>query len=234
MPVIKAEQAPQLGAFSMADIEKQAKLILLGAKVRAEQLLTAAQQEADLLKRQAHAQALVDGKKEGIAKGLEEGKKLGRDEALNEQRQSLAQALEALTQSAQDLDASRLHLESEARTAVIQLAIAIAERVTKRMGQLDPAVAQANVEEALRLVVSSSDIRIAIHPTQKATLTEILPRLQAEWPQFKHIDLIADGTLTPGGCRIFTQSGQIDADLNLQLQKIAEDLLPTPDPDDAP
>jgi flagellar assembly protein FliH len=229
MPVIKAESAPTLANFSMADIEKQAKLILLGAKVRAEQLLTAAQHEADNLKRQAHAHALVDGKREGIAKGLEEGKKLGREEALNEQRQALAQALTALTQAAEELNASRLHLESEARTAVIQLAIAIAERVTKRMGVLDPIVAQANVDEALRLVVTGTDIRIAIHPSQKDTLADILPRLQAEWPQFKHIDLIADGTLTPGGCRIFTQSGQIDADLNLQLQKIAEDLLPTPE-----
>jgi flagellar assembly protein FliH len=233
MPVIKAEQAPQLGAFSMADIERQAKATIIAARLRAERLIQAAQEEAENLKRQAHAQALVDGKKEGIAKGLEEGKKLGRDEALNEQRQALAQALTAMTQAADELNASRLHLESEARTAVIQLAIAIAERVTKRRGTLDPTLAQANVDEALRLVVTGTDIRIAIHPSQKDTLADTLPRLQAEWSQFKHIDLIADGTLTPGGCRIFTQSGQIDADLNLQLQKIAEDLLPTPN-DDAP
>jgi len=37
-----------------------------------------------------------------------------------------------------------------------QLAIAIAERVTKRQGLLDPQVALANVEEALRLVVHSA------------------------------------------------------------------------------
>ena len=34
MAVIKAEQAPAtISTFSMADIEKQAKLVLLGAKV---------------------------------------------------------------------------------------------------------------------------------------------------------------------------------------------------------
>jgi flagellar assembly protein FliH len=230
MPVIKAEQSPSsVTSFSMAEFEKQAKLILLGAKVRAEQLLQSAQQEAENIKRQAHANALIDGKKEGLAKGIEEGKQQGRDQALNEQRQQLAQTISTLTQAAQDLDSSRVHLESEARTAVIQLALAIAERITKRAGQFDPAVALANVEEALRLVVRSTDIRIAIHPSQKSTLDDALPRLQANWPQFKHVDLIADGTLTPGGCRIFTPSGQIDADLPLQLEKIAQDLLPTPD-----
>jgi len=229
MAVIKADQSPpSISSFSMADIEKQAKAIVIAARLRAERLIIAAQQEADDLKRAAHAQALIDGKKDGIAQGIEEGRKLGRDEALAEQRQSLASLVAALAQSAQDLDAARLQLEAEARQSVVALAIAIAERVTKRMGQLDPKVAEANIDEALRLVVHSADVRIAVHPTQKAALAEVLPRIQAKWPDLKHVDLIADGTLTPGGCRVFSGGGQIDGDLDLQLTRIAQELLPQP------
>jgi flagellar assembly protein FliH len=213
----------------MADIEKQAKAIIIAARLRAERLIIAAQQEAEDLKLTAHAQALIDGKKEGIAKGLEEGRTQGREEALNEQRQELASLCATLTQAAQDLESSRLALESDARQAVVSLAIAIAERVTKRMGQLDPRVAEANIEEALRLVVHTADVRIAVHPSQKETLTQILPRIQAQWPNMKHVDLIADGTLAPGGCRIFSGTGQIDGDLDLQLTRIAQELLPQPD-----
>jgi len=230
MAVIKADQSPpSISSFSMADIEKQAKAIVIAARLRAERLIIAAQQEADDLKRAAHAQALIDGKKDGIAQGIEEGRKLGRDEALAEQRQSLASLVAALAQSAQDLDAARLQLEAEARQSVVALAIAIAERVTKRMGQLDPKVAEANIDEALRLVVHSADVRIAVHPTQKAALAEVLPRIQAKWPDLKHVDLIADGTLTPGGCRVFSGGGQIDGDLDLQLTRIATELLPQPE-----
>jgi len=42
--------------------------------------------------------------------------------------------------------------------------------------------------------------------------------------------LIADGTLTPGGCRIFSGGGQIDGDLDLQLTRIAQELIPQPEP----
>jgi len=230
MAVIKADQAPtQVSTFSMADIEKQAKLVLLGAKVRAERLLMAAQEEAEQLKREAHAQALVEGRKEGLAQGLEQGRQQGKDQALAEQRQQLAQLAAAMTQAVQELEASKLQLEAEGKTAVIRLAIAIAERVTKRLGAVDPQVAVANVEEALRLVVHGTDVRIAVHPSQKGMLAEVLPRIQAKWPALKHVDLIAEAALAPGGCRIFSGAGQIDADLDLQLTRIAEELIPNPD-----
>jgi len=231
MPVIKAEQSPiqNLNVFSMADIEKHAKAIVIAAKVRAERFIHAAQQEAEELKRKAHAEALVEGKKAGLAQGIEEGKKLGREDALNEQRQQLAGLVTTLTQTVQELETARQKLQSDAQQAVVALAIAIAERVTKRQGLLDPIVAQNNVEEALRLVVHSVDVRIALHPSQKAALAEVLPRIQAKMPNLKHVDIIADGTLEPGGCRVFSGSGQIDGDLQLQLDRIAQELVPTPE-----
>jgi len=230
MAVIKAEQSPvaKLSSFSMADIEKQAKAIVIAARLRAERLIQVAQQEAEELKRAAHAQALVEGKKEGLTQGITEGRALGREQALGEQRQELANLIGSLSASAGALDTARLALESEAQQAVVALAIAIAERVTKRMGVLDPKVAEANIEEALRLVVHSVDVRIAIHPSQKEMLADVLPRLKAQWPNMKHVELIADGTLVPGGCRIFSGGGQIDGDLDLQLNRIAQELLPSP------
>jgi flagellar assembly protein FliH len=229
MAVIKADQTPpSVSTFSMADIEKQAKLILLGAKVRAERLLMAAQEEGEQIKKLAHAQALVDGRKAGMAEGLELGRKQGRDEALAGQRKELTELVAAMTQAVQELDASRLALESESKTAVIRLAIAIAERVTKRLGVVDPAVGVANVDEALRLVVHSADVRIAVHPSQKATLDDVLPRIQAKWPALKHVELVEDATLAPGGCRIYSGGGEVDADLDLQLARIAEELVPSP------
>lgn len=230
MPVIKADQSPPtLSSFSMADIEKQAKAIIIAARLRAERLIIAAQQEAEELKRAAHAQALIDGKKEGIARGLEEGRAQGREESLNEQRQQLATLCATLAQAAQELEVSRLQLESDAKQAVVSLAIAIAQRVTKRMGLLDPKVAEANISEALRLVVHTADVRIAVHPSQKEVLAQVLPRIQTEWPDMKHVELIADGTLAPGGCRIFSGGGQIDGDLDLQLNRIANELIPQPE-----
>jgi flagellar assembly protein FliH len=229
MPLIKSVNAPaQVATFSLTDIERQARAIIAAAQLRADRLLIAAQQEAEEIKRRTFAETLVEGRKDGHAKGLEEGRKQGRDEALNEQRQQLTQVVAALTQGVQDLEAARLQLDTEAREAVVRLAVTIAERVTKRQGALDPQVAIANVEEALRLVVHSADVRIAIHPSQQAALADVLPRIQAQWPDLKHVDLITDPSLAPGGCRVYSGAGHIDGDLDLQLTRIAEELLPNP------
>jgi flagellar assembly protein FliH len=227
MGLIKADHAPvQASPFSMHDIETAARTLLVRARRQAEQVLAEAQTEAAALKKQAHAAALAEGRKEGLAKGLEEGREQGREQALAEQREQLAGLVAALSASCADLDASRVALEAEARQAVVRLALAIAGRVTKRQGALDPAVALANVEEALKLVVHSADVRIAVHPSHKSVLADVLPRITAQWPNLKHVELIADGTLLPGGCRVYTGGGMIDGDLELQLERIARELVP--------
>ena len=41
------------------------------------------------------------------------------------------------------------------------------------------------------------------------------------------VAVIDDASLSPGGCRIFTTRGRIDADLDGQLDRIVADLMPT-------
>ena len=229
MGLIKSANAPvAMIPFSMKDIETQARALLARAKERAEGLLIEAQKEAEQLKASAKVEGLVEGKREGLAKGLEEGRKNGAQQALSEHRTSLTQLIKSLTEAAADLDASRQQLEAQALTEVINLSVAIAQRVTKRQGTIDPQVLVENVNEAMKLVVASSDVRIALHPSQKQYFLEALPNLQMTWPALKHVQIVEDETLAPGGCRIFSKGGQIDADLDGQLDRVVADLMPSP------
>lgn len=227
MGLIKAGNVTaRVTAFSMKDIENQAKALLLRARQQAEQLLAAAQVEAEGLKQQAQADGFAEGHQQGLAQGHQEGLKAGREEALQEQRGQLANLVAAMTGAMAQIDASRRELEAAALKDVIRLAIAIAERVTKRQGVLDPQVAIANVTDALRLVTHASDVRIALHPSQMAMLKEVLPRLKSQWPALAHVELIEDESLAPGGCRVFTAHGLVDGDLDEQLRRIVAELLP--------
>ena len=42
----------------------------------------------------------------------------------------------------------------------------------------------------------------------------------------KHVELTDDATLAPGGCRIYTRGGRVDAALDEQLDRVIADLLP--------
>lgn len=227
MGLIKSAEAPRsIQPFSMLDIENQARVTLLRARQQAEQLLAAAQFEAEALKTKAQKDGFAEGRAKGLAAGREEGHKAGRDQALAQHRGELISLIGSLTKVLAEFDQSRRELESSVLHEVLSLAIAIGERVTKRQGVLDPKVALENTAAALQLVVHASDVRIAIHPTQKSVLSEAMPRLKMQWPNLAHAELIEDPTLTPGGIRLFTAHGMIDGDLNLQLDRVIADLLP--------
>jgi len=227
MGLIKATNAPTtLRPFSMVDIEAAARSILLKARKQAEQLLAAAQREADELKEVGRAEGLREGLQKGNADGTRQGAEAGRREAFEKHQKEFAGAVAALKAAALDIEARRFDLEAEGLREVVQLAAAIARKVTKRQGLIDEKVLADNLTEAMKLAVGAADVRVAIHPSQRATLTETLPLLRTDWPALKHIELVDDPGVSPGGCRVFTRGGLVDADLDSQLDRVVADLLP--------
>jgi len=234
MGLIKAADAPiSVAAFSMQDIEAAAKNVILRAQRKAEQIISAAENEAHAIKSRARTEGLAEGRRLGLAQGADEGKKNGHAQALAENTAAMTRLIETLTQAARDLDDSRDHLQSNALKEVVDLACRIARRVTKRQGIIDPQVMCQNVTEALALAVHAADVRIAVNPAQLKTLESEMPNLRRSWPQLKHVELVADPAIAPGGARIFTAHGQIDGDLDAQLDRIVAELLPDRSPEAA-
>ena len=230
MGLVKASAAPVgLSGFSMRDVEEQAKALLVRARQGAERILAEAQREGAEFKRLAHAEGLEEGRREGLNRGAEEGRAAGKQAALEEHRAQLTEAVKALTEAATDLDAARAELEAAALEEVVALAIAVARRVTKRQGLLEPAVLTENLREAMKLVVRAGDVKVAIHPSQRQTLEVALPALRLELPRLGHVELVDDPAVEPGGCRLYAGDGQIDAGLDEQLDRVVEDLLPNAD-----
>jgi flagellar assembly protein FliH len=227
MGLIKAADTPvSVSAFSMQDIEAAARNVILRAKKKAEQITTAAQNEGREIKSHARIEGLAEGRRLGLAQGTEEGKKTGHAQALAENAAAMTKLIQTLTEAARQLDDSRADLHSRVLTEVVDLACRIARRVTKRQGALDPKVMCQNVTEALALAVHAADIRIAVNPSQFKTLETEMPNLRLAWPQLKHVELLSDPAIAPGGARIFTAHGQIDGDLDAQLDRIFAELLP--------
>ena len=227
MPLIKSQQVPtSLAPFSLSSIESHAAAMVRAAKGKAEALLIAAQDEADALKKAAQAQGHAEGRAAGQAEGMEAGKKAGHAQALAEHREKMTAAISALSKAAQEFEASRGQLEALGLRSVIELAAAIARRVTKRQGMLDPAVLTENLQSAIKVVSHWADVRLAVNPKQLDTLKAELPNLRLTWPQLKHVELVPDEKLSPGGCRLTTANGAVDADLDGQLDRVIEHLLP--------
>jgi flagellar assembly protein FliH len=233
MGLIKSTHAPTtLSTFSMRDVETHAKSILMRAQQQADALLTNAQAEATAMCEKAGQEGFAAGHEAGLAEGVETGLKQGLERgtaaALAEHQAALTAALNALTAAMVEIDASRRAMETQALRDVIELATAIARRVTKRQSRIEPEVLVANLNEAMKLVVQASDLRIAVNPAQRATLNAAMPQLGIEWPSLAHAAIVDDPSLSPGGVRVFTRQGRVEADIDGQLDRMINELLPEP------
>lgn len=227
MPLIKptSPQAAKVARFSLRDVERMARQMLIDARTQADQLLGQARVDAEQVRSRAHAEGLAQGRIDGRKLGIEEGRVLGRQAALEEQRAALQELTRTLADMLHRLDAARESLLAEAQRDVIRLAVAVARRVTRRLGECNDAVLRANATDAVRLAVSRSDPRVAVNPAQLELMRQILAELQVSFPNLRHAAVIADETVAPGGCRVHTAGGVIDADLDVQVQRLAEELL---------
>jgi len=227
MGLIKSPDVPlSVSVFSMRDIEAAAKSVLLRARHHADHIIAEGKAEGERIKEEERIAGHSDGYAQGRAEGFEEGKKTGHAEALSAHTAAMTQLINALTQAAQQIEDGRDQLQTNAINEVVRLACAIARKVTKRQGTMDERIMCENLKQALALAVHAADVRIAVHPSQFKTLQDELPNLRLAWPQLKHVDLMEDPSISPGGARILTSHGKIDADLDAQLDHVVADLLP--------
>ena len=223
MGLIKSSKLPdQVVRFSLPDVEEQARARLAHAQAEAERIIADANARAADIESAAREQ----GQAAGWQQGHTDGHDSGASAALDQHAARLRELIATFNSAAAALDDFRAQVEAAATRDAVDLALAIAARITKRQGEIDPGVLLENVRAAMNVVGRTSVTRVAVNPSQRALLEEILPQLQGDSPSLRHAEILDDKTIAPGGCRVFTSHGHVDADLNTQLDRVITKLLP--------
>ena len=220
--------------FQLSALTDHADALLRESRAQAEELLRDARVEADRLVADARThgfdEGFDNGKREGADRGYVEGREQGLREAREHADREFAsqheQLVDMLKQVLGTVDGARKELVAAAQRDVLVLAVAIAERITKRAGQLDPNVAVENVKAAVELVSATSELVFRVHPRDMATLQEAAPALAETIGGLERLHWVEDPDVTPGGCLIRMAGGEIDATLETQLQQIITELIP--------
>lgn len=223
-----AEKTPLIPVrYALRDIEGDARALIDQARREAEELIADANARAAEIAADAKIRGESAGHADGFARGNDEGIEQGRRDAVLQRAEELELLVAALSQAAEELQAARAELEGDVLGDAVELAIAIARRVTKTQAAIDPQVLLANMREALKLVGRNHHVRIAVHPSQRRVLEEVLPQLQLEWPAMTCESIVEDESIGSGGCRVYTPHGKIDADIEAQLDRVVRELLPS-------
>lgn len=211
--------------LDLGDLQRQGELLKRRAREEAEQTLAAARRERDRLVAGAAEEGRAAGAAEGRAQGLAEGREQGRAEAMEERRAELEALIGGWTAALEEFNARRERMLSEARVDVLKLALQIAERITRRAIQHDPAVVQDQIRAVLAAVARPTRLTLCVHPEDAPIASEILPEVHAAMGE--HAELVVDAALERGSCIARTEEGaKIDASIETQLRRIVEALLP--------
>jgi flagellar assembly protein FliH len=223
--------------LDLGDLQRQAERLRLRAQAEADGILAQSRQrarereaeleaQADSIREKARQQGRAEGHAEGVAAGLEEGRQQGRDEVLAALRPHGEKLVERLAAVVEQFEQQRETIEREAREAVVQLALRLAERVVHRVVEVDPTVVVDQVLAALTHVLRPSDVTIRVHPEDRAVLDDVAPGVFETVANVRHVAWQEDESMARGGCSVSYGRGRIDASIETQLRRIAEMLAP--------
>ncbi len=259
MALIKHAQATLMAreavVLDLGDLRNQGEAIIAQARARAAEIIREAEAERDRIVAGASQKGHAEGSVRGEADGRAKGETAGKAEALA----THAAAFEALcagwTDALSNFESIRQDLLDAAQHDVVQLALLIAERVTKRLIQSDPSVVVSQVSAALGLVLRSTSVTISVHPDDLELVRSAMPTLAANTAAAKHSTLRQDSRLSRGSCVVRSAGaherlcapqdsahataintgdinaregtgGEIDASIEVQLDRIAELIVP--------
>jgi len=227
--VIKAGQAGEvlrrLSTVDLADHLREARAVVERASSQAAALLEEARREADVLRETARTEGYQSGYDEGRRQGVEDGRREAFDEATARFQQEQASLCAALRDAAAAIEGMKSELELAARGEVLRLAVAVATHLTCSVGRLHPEAAQENLRRAIRLVGAGTDVTVHVAEKDLETMQTFAAELMQTLNAHAHVSIRADAKIEPGGCRVTTDTTDVDATLKTQIEQVVGLLL---------
>ena len=207
--VIKSEELAQVGerlaAFEFADQSWHVAETRRAARCRAARILWSARARATRIRDDAvrEAQRVQEAQVENRA-----------DTAIG-----------SLVTAAAELRQQREVWKGDWEARLLPLAIAIAERLVRRELRCSTDIPLAWMREALELVSGNGPLRLHVNPDDCRERRDSIEHLLRQQGLTEIVELISDGEVPAGGCRVETPFGNIDQCLETQLKRLEEELV---------
>lgn len=199
-------------AFNFDDMSQQAHGYLDVVRSQAAQIIFRANEEAKDVRRQAEIQG-----KQAALQAAEVAVKA----RLEQQLQTL---IPALTKAIDEIKLAKQTWLASWEQSAVRVAAAIAERIVRRELSQSPEITLSLVREALELAAGAGRITLRLNPQDHALLSVKVQQLSGPIGALAPTDIVADPQVTPGGCIVNTEFGEIDQRLESQLARIEQEL----------
>lgn len=213
----KRQEADAEAEKAIKTARETAATIVETAKAEATAIKKAATLEVDSVRDKAYK----EGHRLGEEKGIAVGEKQGLHEAAIDWKNLMLES-EALIN---ELQTSRMGILKASEEEMLKLVIAFARTVIKVEPTAQPEIILKNIDQALNRVSEVDKIVLRVNIKDKAMCQAHKDQFLARLGSVSELRIIEDSTLAPGGVKIETGVGTIDATIESQARELERALL---------
>jgi flagellar assembly protein FliH len=166
-----------------------------------EEILAKAQSQAQDIERRAY--------EEGFRQGLKDGQEVG--------RRGLEEVVQRLLHLVEELDLEKERLLERREEWLVKLVLVVSRKLVARELSLHQEVIREIIAQAFHQLSHQEGLKVVVSPQDYEILSQ--ENLDS-WPS--GVELVADGSLTPGGVRLETALGEVDGSVETRWQLVEE------------
>jgi flagellar assembly protein FliH len=223
---VAASMLPDAIVLDLGDLARQGKALMDRAEAEAAAIVAQAKVERERLMSGASEQGYSEGRAAGFAQGLAEGKAEGRAEAIKQASKQAEEVMRAWMDAIERFERASEGILATSQKDVIAFAVRFAERITRRMVELDDRAVEPIMAEAIGMVMAGSSMTVRISPSDAKIAHELIGPLLDRIGATSDVHVVEDQSLAHGSCVVRTRSGVIDASVDTMIERMVQTLLP--------
>ncbi|MCD4828106.1 MAG: hypothetical protein K8R90_01575 [Candidatus Cloacimonetes bacterium] len=170
---------------------------------------------------QAWKQKLEEARRQSYEEGFANGCKETENKLLGQFKKSN----QILKKTAERFHADVNILMQEQEQNILHLIFGIARKVVGLDVSLNPDIVLEVLRQALRLMNEKQVVRIVVNSSDHAHVRDHLEQLRMQFDLPTGVEIVANESLEPGGVRLESEYGSIDADIATQFEEISRRML---------
>jgi flagellar biosynthesis/type III secretory pathway protein FliH len=202
----KRDLSPVISQREILRSESEVTSVLEQARRQADEIILAAQLEAD--------EALLQ-----IESEVEAQKTLARQQGRDEARAELGQALEAARKMVTEVETWQVELAAQGETVLVEMLKDIARKMFGEGVKLDPEILHAHLTQVMENARGLGVLKIFLNP-QDARLLDPAWGEQQMLSLGEQVKIVPSGNILRGGCLVKGNVGTVDARVETQLEAI--------------
>jgi flagellar assembly protein FliH len=178
---------------------------LESARRQGAELIAVAREQAEAIAQNAREQGFAAGYAEGTAQA----------------EKAAADLLQHAERTAREVVEYRAQAIAGSERELVELALGIAEKVLQRSFETEPERVVDVLRGALRKTFTRDGLTVVCNPADLSRLQAAGPDLAGSLGGLKDLQFITDRRVNPGGVVVRTPSGDIDATIDSQLDRLS-------------